>query len=328
MEAEEIKFTSIEGVRMGQAQDVQAGTGVTVLAFPAGAHGGVAVSGGGPASRETPVLSPVTADVPLHAVVLSGGSAYGLAAGDGVMRCLEEHGIGYDTRFSLVPIVCQSCLYDLAYGNGSIRPDAAMGYEACQDALQHNHLLEGNVGAGTGATVGKICGMQRAMKAGLGAYAVQVGALKLGAVVAVNALGDIYEADTGRKIAGLLDEQRQNFADSREELYKIVDTQNMFQRTNTTIGAIVTNGQFDKAALTKLARMAGAAYSRCISPTATMADGDTIYAVSTGVVAADLNVAGTLAADVMARAIHRAVKQSQMKDDASYLQYCRLAAEK
>ena len=317
----EIDITSIDGLRIGNAQDYTAKTGVTAILFTTKTLGGVDISGGGPASRETPVLSPTTAETPLNAIVLSGGSAYGLAAGSGVMQYLEEHGIGYNTGFALVPIVCQSCIYDLSYGSSTLRPDAAMGYAAAQDAMENNHPQEGAVGAGTGATVGKICGMHRSMKSGLGICAMQVGKLKIGAIVAVNALGDIFDSRNGKKIAGLMNEDRSAFADTPTELYKIAAPQDIFQKNNTTIGVIVTNGKFDKAALTKIAAMTRSAYSRCINPVGTMADGDTIYAASCGEETADLNVTGTLAAAVMENAIRRAIEASRM-DDAAYLKDC------
>lgn len=319
---QEISITAIDGLRIGNAQDTEAKTGVTALVFPRGARAGVDISGGGPASRETPVLSPTTAATPVNAIVLAGGSAYGLEAGSGAMRYLEEQGIGYDTGFALVPIVCQSDIYDLSYGSASVRPDGAMGYAACRDAMERNRPQQGSVGAGTGATVGKICGMERSMKSGLGIYAVQLGNLKLAAVVCVNALGDVYDYRNGQKIAGLLQADRKGFADTRQELYKIASPVDMFQRNNTTIGAIITNGDFNKAELTKIASMTRNAYARCINPVGTLADGDTIYAASCGQVKADLNMAGTLAADVMAEAIRRAIENSKMPD-GDYLAACR-----
>ena len=206
----EIAITDMPEVSIGNVQSDEAKTGVTVLLFDKkGAVVGVDISGGGPASRETPLTSPVTADNPINAIVLSGGSAYGLAAADGVMRCLEDHGIGFETGYARVPLVCQSCIYDLGYGSATVRPDSAMGYAACEKALAGGNPSCGSVGAGTGATVGKICGMERAMKSGLGMYAVELGELRMAAVVAVNALGDIFDPSTGQKIAGLLtaDEQ-------------------------------------------------------------------------------------------------------------------------
>ena len=301
----EIPFTALEGVQVGNAQNDAGKTGVTVLYFRDTAKTGVHISGGGPASRETPVLDPTKEDIGINAIVLGGGSAYGLAAADGVMRCLEEHKIGFDTGFALVPLVVQSDIFDLSYGSASIRPDSELGYQACLAALKGNQPVSGSVGAGTGATVGKICGMRQSMKAGIGYYAVQVGELKVGAVVVVNALGDIFSVK-----------------DSAQELYRLSAPKDLYSRTNTTIGAIVTNGKFDKAQLTRIAAQATNAYARCINPVGTLADGDTIYASSCGKqVPADVNMVGALAAEVMAQAIEDAVMASKM-NDAEYLKYC------
>lgn len=309
----EISITEIEGLRIGNAQDLNAMTGVTVLRFDEGAKAGCDISGGGPASRETPLTSPVTADNPINAIVLSGGSAFGLAASDGVMRYLEEHGIGYDTGFAKVPLVCQSCIYDLGIGRADVRPDAAMGYAACEDA-EKNQPESGIIGAGTGASVGKIYGREYATKTGLGIYAVSAGSLKVAAVVVLNALGDIYDPSTGEKIAGPKLPGMDGFADSREALYKLSQQTDLFRakNSNTTIGAIITNGEFSKAELNKIASMTRSAYSRCINPVGTMADGDSIYAASCGPrVPADVNMTGTLAAEVMAEAIQIAVKAAK-----------------
>ena len=304
----EIAITDMPEVSIGNVQSDEAKTGVTVLLFDKkGAVVGVDISGGGPASRETPLTSPVTADNPINAIVLSGGSAYGLAAADGVMRCLEDHGIGFETGYARVPLVCQSCIYDLGYGSATVRPDSAMGYAACEMALAGGNPSCGSVGAGTGATVGKICGMERAMKSGLGMYAVELGELRMAAVVAVNALGDIFDPSTGKKIAGLLTADGTSFGDSCEELWKMGRRENLFTG-NTTIGAVFTNGKFNKAQMNKIASMTRNAYARCINPVGTMADGDSIYAASAGDVEADLNVAGTLAAYVMERAIVEAIR--------------------
>lgn len=317
----EIPVTAIEGLRIGNARNEEAKTGVTVLLFDHGATVGSDISGGGPASRETPLTSPITADNPINAIVLSGGSAYGLAAGDGVMRYLEEHGTGFDTGFAKVPLVCQSCIYDLGYGSAHIRPDADMGYAACVDAESYPSACEeaagpgelsdrfcGNIGGGTGATVGKLYGMERASKAGLGVYAAAVGELQMAAVVVVNALGDIFDPKTGQKVSGLRNEDGTGFSDTREALYGLSQRTNLFTG-NTTIGAVITNGRFSKAEMNKIASMTRCAYARCINPVGTMADGDSIYAASVGHVEADINMAGTLAAEVMAKAILRAVRQ-------------------
>lgn len=304
----EIAITDMPEVSIGNVQSDEAKTGVTVLLFDKkGAVVGVDISGGGPASRETPLTSPVTADNPINAIVLSGGSAYGLAAADGVMRCLEDHGIGFETGYARVPLVCQSCIYDLGYGSATVRPDSAMGYAACEKALAGGNPSCGSVGAGTGATVGKICGMERAMKSGLGMYAVELGELRMAAVVVVNALGDIFDPSTGKKIAGLLTADGTSIGDSCEELWKMGRRENLFTG-NTTIGAVFTNGKFNKAQMNKIASMTRNAYARCINPVGTMADGDSIYAASAGDVEADLNVAGTLAAYVMERAIVAAIR--------------------
>jgi len=315
-----IPLTAIAGVRIGNAQSDEGKTGVTVLCFPGGAKTGVDISGGGPASRETPLLDPTMGDIGIHAIVLAGGSAYGLAAADGVMKCLEENGIGHNTGFALVPLVVQSNIYDLGYGRADIRPDSAMGYAACQKALRENQPQSGSVGVGTGATVGKFCGMQRSQKGGIGCHAVQIGKLKVGAIVVVNALGDIYAQ--GEKIAGLMNKERTAFADSAQELYRLTAPQDQLATTNTTIGVIVTNGKFDKAQLTRIAALTRNAYARCINPVGTLFDGDTIYASSCGSpVEADVNMTGTLAAEVMAKAIENAIVSARMAD-AEYLPHC------
>lgn len=304
-----IELTEIAGVRIGNAQNEEAKTGVTVVIFEEGAKVGVDVSGGGPASRETPLASPITADNPVNAICLSGGSAFGLAASDGVMRYLEERKMGYDTGFAYVPLVLQSCIFDLGLGSSTIRPDSAMGYEACVNA-EKNIVKHGNIGAGCGATVGKILGMEQSTKTGLGVAAVSVGGLQMAAVVALNALGDIFDPTTGSKIAGLKNPEGDGFLDTCEQLYQISTPTDLFQG-NTTIGIVITNGDFSKAEMNKIAAMTRNAYGRCINPVGTMADGDTIYAACTGKVKADVNMAGTLAAKVMEMAIIDAVNSAK-----------------
>lgn len=309
----------IPDFNIGHQSDNDAKTGVTVLYFPHGAVAGCDISGGGPASRETPLTLPLTAENKINAIVLGGGSAYGLAASDGVMRCLEENKIGYDTGFSLVPLVCQSDIFDLNYGKSFVRPDSAMGYDACLAAIKGTCDLQGNVGCGTGATVGKIRGTARGDKSGFGIHAVKLGELFIAAVVCLNALGDIY-SPAGKKIAGLHSADRKTFEDCVEALCENLSPRDMFTG-NTTIGAVITNAQFSKAELSKIASMSQSAYSRCIRPVATMADGDTIYAASTGCVKADINAVGTLAAEVMAQAIENAVVNSKISDE-EFLKFC------
>lgn len=306
----EISITSIPGIRIGQAENVQAATGLTVILSDKGMAAGLDVRGGGPASRESELLKPTANAGFIHAVVLSGGSAFGLDAAGGVMAYLEEHGIGYETGFAKVPLVCQSDLYDLGVGSASVRPDQAMGYAACEAAETGNYE-DGNHGAGTGATVGKLAGAARCMKSGIGSYAVQIGQVQVGAIVAVNALGDVYDWRTGQQIAGLLTEDRTGLQDSAELLYKsMAPADNKFV-TNTTIGAIITNAAFNKTQLCKIASMAHNGMARAIRPVHTSADGDSLYALSCGEIAADVDVVGTLAADVLAEAIRRAVLSSE-----------------
>lgn len=317
----EISIKEIEGVSIGHAQDDDAKTGVSVIYFKNGAQAGCDISGGGPASRETPLTDPLTADNPLNAVVLSGGSAYGLAASDGVMKCLEENGIGYHTGYALVPLVCQSCIFDLGYGKNNVRPDAAMGYEACKKAMETCDDTMGNIGAGTGASVGKLCGMKQAMKAGLGIHAIQVGELQIGAVVVVNAFGDIFNPENGQKVAGLLDTTRTEFVDLEQVFLSFMSAPKDLFNANTTIGCIITNAKFDKAKLNKIASMTRNAYARCINPVGTMADGDSIYVCSVGDVISDVNLVGTLSAKVMQKAILKAVEASKLPDE-EYLAHC------
>lgn len=302
-----ISINDVAPVHIGQAQNEAAGTGCTVFICPEGMRAGLDVRGGGPASRESQILNPLAAAQIIHGIVLSGGSAFGLGAADGVMRYLEEKGIGYDVGVTHVPLVSQSDLFDLAVGDGKIRPDAAMGYEAAKNAMENPNYQDGNYGAGTGCTVGKVTGMANCMKTGIGSYAVEVDGLKIGAVVAVNALGDIFDWKNGRKVAGLLSEDKKSFrstADVMGESFKVI--KNRFTG-NTTLAVLITNARFDKAALCKIAGMCHDGYARSIRPVHTSFDGDSIYAVSAGELEADQEVVGTIAADVISEAILKAV---------------------
>ena len=219
----EIKITDMKAFKVGNAQNLEAATGCTVILCPEGASAGVSVVGGSPASRETQLLNPVNTVQKIHAVSLSGGSAYGLEAGDGVMQFLEEKGIGFDTGFGLVPIVCGASLFDLELVTNQVRPDKAMGYQACVNAYSGKEPEMGNFGAGTGATVGKWLGAAGYMKSGLGIYAVQLGALQVAAIVSVNALGDIINYDDGHIMAGLLNADKTGFADTCDAMYQTVE---------------------------------------------------------------------------------------------------------
>lgn len=307
----EIPIQDFETLKIGQAEDIRAGTGCTVLLLGKdGAPAGLDVRGGGPASRESELLKPMAAAGVIHAILLSGGSAFGLDAAGGVMRYLEERGIGFDVGVTKVPLVCESCLFDLTVADSRTRPDAEMAYAACCNAETGNYH-DGNFGAGTGATVGKVLGMEHCMKSGIGSYAVEVGALKVGALVAVNALGDIYDWKNGRKAAGVRAADGKSFLDGETLLLQKTEVVENKFAGNTTLGVIVTNARFDKTRLCKIAGMAQDGYARAIRPVHTTADGDSIYAVSLGGVEADQDVVGALGARVMAEAILRAVQAAQ-----------------
>jgi L-aminopeptidase/D-esterase-like protein len=260
-------ITDVPGIKVGHSQDLKAGTGCTVV---------ICERGGAPGTRETDLLNPVNLVDKAHAIYLGGGSAFGLDGASGVMKYLEERGIGFDVVLTKVPIVPGAVLFDLAVGDYKIRPDAKMGYEACLNASDAE-VSQGNVGAGTGATVGKIFGGLRCMKSGLGTASFKSQELIIGAIVAVNCLGDVIDPENGE----------------------------------ITIGVIATNARLTKAGATKVAMMAQDGYARTISPAHTMFDGDTIFCMATGEVEAGGNVVGAITAEVMARAIVKAVKSAE-----------------
>ncbi len=305
---QEIGIMEVGGFRIGHAQNMEAATGCTVLLCDRMSPAGLDVRGGGPASRESQILSPVAQADSINAVLLSGGSAFGLDAAGGVQKYLEERGIGFDVGVTKVPLVSQSCLFDLGIGRMDVRPDAAMAYQACENA-SYDAPAQGNVGAGTGCSVGKYRGMGRAMKAGFGTYAIQAGNLKVGALVAVNALGDIYDGAT--QIAGLLNEDKTALSNTLDELFQDVTIANNLFTGNTTLGIVVTNAKLNKTQLTKVAGMTHNGFARAIHPVHTNADGDSIYALSMGDLPGDVNVVGAMAAYAMEHAIVRAVRLAQ-----------------
>lgn len=305
---QEIGIMEVGGFRIGHAQNTEAATGCTVLLCDRMSPAGLDVRGGGPASRESQILSPVAQADSINAVLLSGGSAFGLDAAGGVQKYLEERGIGFDVGVTKVPLVSQSCLFDLGIGRVDIRPDAAMAYQACKNA-GYDAPAQGNVGAGTGCSVGKYRGMGRAMKSGFGTYAIQAGPLKVGALVAVNALGDIYDGTV--QIAGLLNEDKTALSNTLEELFQDVTIAGNLFSGNTTLGIVVTNAKLNKTQLTKVAGMTHNGFARAIRPVHTNADGDSIYALSMGELPGDVNVVGAMAAYTMERAIVRAVRLAQ-----------------
>lgn len=311
-------ITQIPGIYAGHATLAEAGTGCTVIVCPAGATGGVDVRGGAPATRETDLLRPEETVQTLDAVVLSGGSAYGLAASCGVAEELEHRRIGVNVGVGVVPIVSSACLFDLACGRSDVRPGVAEGAAAVRAAFEHAEepLERGNVGAGTGCTIGKVAGPARSMKSGLGEAVEQAGELICGAVSAVNAAGDIWDPDTHKPIAGVLNEDGTGLA-STVELVLQMQRESDFARshgvprTNTTISCVVTNARLSKAEATKVAQMAADGYAHAIKPTHTTNDGDTIFVMATGEVEAPVDVVGILSAQAIAHAIVDGVRSAQ-----------------
>jgi len=307
----EISIKDIQNIRIGQVENAAAGTGCTVLICRDGMRAGLDVRGGGPASRESQLLDPLTAARVIHGIVLAGGSAFGLGAADGVMRLLEERGIGYDVGVTKVPLVAQADLFDLTVGDPFVRPEASMGYEAAGLALDAPNYRDGNYGAGCGATVGKITGMGCCMKTGMGSFALELGALQIGAVVALNALGDVFNWRSGEQIAGVLREDRSGFRSTAEIMKQDASViENRFTG-NTTLAVVITNAAFEKPALCKIAGMGHDGFARSIKPVHTSYDGDSIFAVSVGDVKADQELVGTLAAEVISEAIIRAVESAE-----------------
>lgn len=306
----QITFTEIGGIRVGHAQDLEAATGCTVIISEKGATVGVDVRGGAPGTRETDLLNPCNLVERVHAILLAGGSAFGLDAAAGVMQYLEERDVGFDVDVTRVPIVSGAVLFDLTIGNHRIRPDKAMGYQACLNAAS-TECKEGTIGAGTGATVGKILGIGRAMKSGLGCYALQTEDLKVGALVIVNCLGDVVDPLSGERLAGPLNDDMQTLADTEEIMISSLSGKSNLFGGNTTIGVVATNVALTKAQATKLASMAQNGYARTMRPAHSMYDGDTIFAMSTGSFKADLSVVGLLAARAMERAVITAIKNAE-----------------
>jgi L-aminopeptidase/D-esterase-like protein len=307
-------LTSVEGLKVGHYTMPGRPTGCTVVIAERGAVASVDVRGGAPATRETDLLRPENLVQQVHAIVLSGGSAYGLDSAGGVMKYLEERKIGYQTTAAVVPIVPGASLIDLAFGGDpAVRPDAACGYRAAQ-AASPDAVREGNVGAGAGATVGKLFGMSRAMKAGIGSASIELpDGLVVAALVAVNAFGDVIDPDTGAVVAGVRTADGRGLADARRLIRSgALSVPRAEQRNHTTIGIVATNATLTKAQAFKVAQMAHDGYARAIAPTHTPYDGDTIFAVATAVWSKepDLAVVGALAADAVAQAVVRAARRA------------------
>jgi L-aminopeptidase/D-esterase-like protein len=314
-------ITDIPGIEVGQAQDDEALTGCTVILCRKGAVGGVDVRGSAPGTRETDLLNPINLVDKVHAVVLAGGSAFGLDAASGVMKYLAEQKIGYGLGATRVPIVPAAILFDLGLGISTRHPDPEMGYAAVATA-QTGPVAEGNVGAGTGASVGKIFGMTGAMKSGLGTASIEIGGgVVVGAIVAVNAFGDVLDLTTCQIIAGARSAKfgpvklggSGPFADTLQVMRTLTGRTilNFATGGNTVIAVVATNARFDKAQATKVAQMAHDGLARAVRPAHTMLDGDTIFALATGQKKADVSTVGAFAAEALAQAIVRAVQAAK-----------------
>jgi len=310
-------IVDVPGIKIGHSTDLEAVTGCTVVLCEKGAVAGVDQRGGGPGTRETDLLKPVNNVQKVHAVMLSGGSAFGLDSASGAMRYLEEKGIGYPVGSHRVPIVPAAILFDLFIGDGKRRPDAELGYQACNSATT-NPPEQGSVGAGTGATVGKILGIGQSTKSGIGTASIKLtGGTVIGAIVAVNAFGDVIDPETRKIIAGLRSISKgpikigrdETFADTLEVLKSYAGQKllSLASRSNTVIGVVATNAKLDKSQATRVAQMAQNGVVRTIVPANTMHDGDTIFALSTGKKNTDVNIVGAVAAQIMSQAILNAV---------------------
>lgn len=302
-------IVDVGGIRVGHFADTRRPTGCTVLIFDREAVAGVDVRGSAPGTRETDLLHPINTVQRINAILLSGGSAFGLDAATGVMRYLDEHGMGFHMGPIVVPIVPAAILFDLQIGDPKIRPDAHAGRAACE-AASNSNVAEGNVGAGAGATVGKLFGVRYAMKSGLGTASIQIGdtGLVVGAIVAVNAVGDVIDCKTGKILAGARTPDGTGLVDS---MAQIVSGATLKARSgeNTTIGVVATNATLTKVEATKIAQMAHDGLARTINPVHTAGDGDTIFAagIGTSQAKADVTTLGAVAAEAMARAVNRAV---------------------
>lgn len=307
-------ITDVEGIKVGHYTLKARPTGCTVILCEAGAVAGVDVRGSAPGTRETDLLNPINTVQQVQAIVLAGGSAYGLDTATGVMRYLEEHGDGYKIgKLGVVPIVPAAILMDLGLGDFKIRPNAESGYRACIAATS-KPVPQGNVGAGAGATIGKMFGRQFAMKAGVGSASIRVGdtGIVVGAIVAVNAVGDVINPKTGKIVAGARAADGKGLRNSMAEITRGYGVR-LQPGANTTLGVVATNVALEKVQVAKVAQMAHDGYARAINPVHTPGDGDTVFALATGTLKLQANhgMIGALAAEAMAQAIVRAATQAE-----------------
>ncbi|UOW67809.1 P1 family peptidase [Paraclostridium bifermentans] len=302
----------VKGIKVGQVEDKEGLTGCTVIICEDGGVCGVDVRGSAPGTRETDLLDPINMVQKVHAIVLSGGSAFGLESTCGVSRYLEEKGIGFDVGVAKVPIVTGAVLFDLGVGDPKCRPNIEMGYKACQIA-NNIELKQGNYGAGCGATVGKIRGSEFCTKGGIGSYSIKLdNGLVVSAIIAVNAFGDVYE--NGRVIAGVLNDDKNDFLNTYDLMKKGVN-KGGFNIDNTTIGAVVTNAKLSKAECKKISQMAHNGFAKSIFPIHTPHDGDTIFTLATGEVETDITLLGSIASEVVEKSVISAIKNASKTND-------------
>jgi L-aminopeptidase/D-esterase-like protein len=299
--------TDVPGIRVGHVTDENALTGTTVILCPPKTRASCEVRGNSPGSRELALLAPEKSNQEVHAVMLTGGSAFGLSAADGVMRWLEEHGIGYPTPWALVPIVPTAVVFDLNLGSSSIRPDSLSGYQACDNAAA-GVVEEGNVGAGTGTTVGKWRGFESSMKGGIGTCSVTVGNLVVGALAVVNAVGDVIDAN-GAVLAGARGPDGRFYGET--EGYRPLARGKVLEDANTTLALVATNARLSKLELFRVSQRMHDGMSRAIVPVHTSYDGDVAFALSCGEISSDLDFVSELAAQMTAEAIRRGVKAAK-----------------
>jgi L-aminopeptidase/D-esterase-like protein len=303
-------LTDVTGIKVGHASDFEHGTGVTVVLAEAGAVGGVDVCGTATGSRELLTLDPQHSAKVIHGLCLAGGSAFGLAAADGVMKYLEERGIGYQTSVALVPIVPAAIIFDLGFKDSKMRPDAAMGYRACENASA-GPVEEGSVGVGTGATVGKLFGPAFAMKSGVGSASRVAGSgVVVAALAVVNNFGDVLDRKTGKIMAGCRDPKSGQFLDVARRLAEIKELPEALIQRGTNLVVVATDAQLSKPQASKVARMATAGMDRTLSPAHATFDGDVTFCLSTGAKPGEVNQIGVLAAEAVAEAINRAVEKA------------------
>lgn len=305
-------ITRVAGIEVGHCTDSRRPTGCTVVMARAGAVGGVDVRGAAPGTRETDLLDPCNLVDKVHAIVLAGGSAWGLDAASGAVRWLEENGVGLDVGVGRLPLVPAAVLFDLLVGDMRVRPDAAAGYAACAAASSADPA-EGNVGAGTGASVGKMFGMARAMKGGVGTASVTVGGVTVGALIACNAVGDVLDPDSGQVVAGARTVDGLQLLDTRRALLRGTLAQSVLPGTNTTIGVIATDAVITKVQAQRLAVAAHDGLARAINPVHTQLDGDTLFTLGTGASGQHpgMLLLATMAAEATARATLRAVQAAR-----------------